>query len=156
MFDVDGVRKCFRCGESKALDEFTLNKTCTSGRTSICKSCTNTYHREWADNPERKIEASYRNRKTHLLRWFHLTEEQFDALLAAQDGVCACCGTDQWGSPSGVPAVDHDHSCCPGKRSCGKCVRGLLCMSCNTLAGAFEHPKKDMILDYLERTHGTY
>lgn len=32
-------------------------------------------------------------------------------------------------------AIDHDHKCCPGHRSCGSCVRGIVCRSCNLLYG---------------------
>ena len=52
------------------------------------------------------------------------------------------CGTPEPGG-HGTWNVDHDHACCPeGGRSCGKCIRGLLCMECNKYLGFYEN--KDM------------
>jgi hypothetical protein len=41
---------------------------------------------------------------------------------------------------SKVPAVvfDHDHSCCDGNYSCGKCLRGTLCHAHNIALGHYE------------------
>ena len=50
---------------------------------------------------------------------------------------CPICGKMvDVSNPKGF-AVDHDHACCSGKVTCGKCVRGLLCSGCNTGLGAF-------------------
>ncbi len=50
-----------------------------------------------------------------------------------QNGCCAICGkpeTKPWRM-----SLDHDHSCCPGKTSCGQCVRGLVCDAHNRMLG---------------------
>jgi hypothetical protein len=48
---------------------------------------------------------------------------------------------------------DHDHSCCPNQKACGKCVRGLLCRHCNSLLG-FAKDDIEILkaaISYLER-----
>ena len=65
---------------------------------------------------------------------YRLTSERYDQMLAAQDNRCGVCLRVFVANPQ----VDHDHSCCAGnKRSCGKCVRGLLCRECNIALGLF-------------------
>ena len=75
-------------------------------------------------------------RENHLIRNFNITQAQFDAMLAAQGGRCkvTTCRTDVPGG-KGAFHIDHDHNCCPGKKCCGKCIRGLLCSRCNNVLG---------------------
>lgn len=82
-------------------------------------------------------ETKRRWRQAYKLWRYGLTQEQFDVLLTAQENSCGMCHEPfAEGSPI---YVDHDHACCPGeKMSCGKCVRGLLCRSCNTGLGRIE------------------
>lgn len=79
-----------------------------------------------AENPDRA-------REYHMRR-FGITAAIYDKMLADQNGVCAICF-----DPPAVKRlhVDHDHSCCAGNKSCGRCIRGLLCFECNTGIGKF-------------------
>jgi len=66
-------------------------------------------------------------RNAYLKRKYGITEADYDALLAAQGGVCALCGK----KPGRVRlAVDHDHV--TGR------VRGLLHARCNQALGPLE------------------
>lgn len=78
------------------------------------------YMRQWrADHPGHDAVGS---RRRHLARMYNITPDQYEDLLAAQDGHCALCTTtpEQNG---GVLCVDHDHDT--------GIVRGLLCDICN-------------------------
>ena len=65
---------------------------------------------------------------------YGVTPDRFDQILAEQGGGCAICSSPQSELKHAL-VVDHDHSCCPGKRSCGRCVRGILCRACNVGIG---------------------
>jgi hypothetical protein len=76
-------------------------------------------------------------RLKHKLKRYGLTQALFDALLAAQGNACAMC-REPFAEDQPI-FIDHDHACCPDeKTSCGKCVRGLLCLGCNTALGHIE------------------
>jgi hypothetical protein len=55
-------------------------------------------------------------------------------MRAAQQGLCYLCG-DPLPDGRARVAVDHDHRCCPRKKSCEYCRRGLACNRCNLLIG---------------------
>ena len=86
--------------------------------------------RDW----ERRNKRSRKN--TKLKYRYNLPWMQFFRLFVRQDGNCAIC--DLPFTPNNTPRVDHDHKCCPGERSCGKCVRGLLCFTCNNGIGSLK------------------
>jgi hypothetical protein len=101
------------------------------------------YKQERETNPERIIERQKRwqlanietervkRRKRKLKVKYKLTQDEFEALLLAQGGVCAVCGTSEPGGPYNRWKVDHCHDT--------DTVRGLLCNFCNVGAGFFKH-----------------
>jgi len=67
------------------------------------------------------------NRKCRLITNYGLTIEQYNGMLAKQNGVCAICGSP----PNGKNlSIDHDHNT--------NIIRGLLCQNCNSMLG-FAH-----------------
>ncbi len=123
-----------------------------TGDRNKCLACWKVYQDKWRkDNPGywreydrnnaarrnerakgyRKAKGSSRIKADYLLWTYNLTPEKHEEILRSQCGVCVC------GKPfddrDHKPCVDHDHSCCPGDRSCGKCVRGILGRSCNLI-----------------------
>jgi Recombination endonuclease VII len=104
---VDGKLRCGHCGEWKFPDDFYAANT-LRGRQADCREC----QRE--------------------LRWrarYNLSGASYRRIWAEQGGACAICREPE--AAHRKLDVDHDHGCCPGSLSCGRCVRGLLCKSCN-------------------------
>ena len=84
-------------------------------------------------SPESRKKSARKSR----LASYGLTLEHFDLLLKAQDYACGMCH-EPFAEGQSIH-VDHDHACCKGNcRSCGKCVRGLLCHVCNVALGHIE------------------
>lgn len=80
------------------------------------------------------------------LHTHRLSEAAYQQVLASQHGVCGICGEGNKRSGTGaIPLfIDHDHLCCPPRRrTCGRCVRGLLCSGCNGWLGEMELLMRD-------------
>ncbi len=150
---------CTGCRLEKAKTEFRSDLRNRDGLRSRCKDCDRTYARDWqsrtkqnerwiAENPERYA----LKRREHLLRRYGMTVEDYETLLAKQDGRCAICRTDSPRTRGNahehhgqIFAVDHCHVT--------GAVRGLLCITCNTGIGGLRDDPAIVraALAYLER-----
>ncbi|SCD41175.1 endonuclease domain-containing protein [Streptomyces sp. DfronAA-171] len=106
---AEGLWECCLCNHRAPIKEFAMNAS--GSPISYCRPCVAMQGR---------------------LRRFQLSETSYAELLKTQGGRSAICRTEQledftW-------HIDHDHTCCPvdSVTMCGKCIRGLLCHSCNT------------------------
>ena len=121
---VDGMIHCRWCKKYLAESEFGKGKT-------YCKSCSSNIGH------------------TSNLKRFGLTPEQYIDIANAQNNLCKICGSEE--KAGRRLSVDHDHSCCHGQNSCGKCIRGLLCTRCNKTLGMTKDNKEllSKMIDYL-------
>lgn len=120
------TRVCSKCHERKPLSEFGLRDNRRWFR-SQCKPCERRKSLEWSRaNPER---AAANNRKACWRARYGITEAEYCAMLAAQDGKCLICGATKPDDTRKYMYVDHNHR--TGK------IRGLLCGKCNTGIGVF-------------------
>lgn len=116
------------------------------------------------DNSKRYGNEEYEYiREYHLNKKYKLTSAKYVEM--AKDG-CEICG--KHALPYKKLHVDHDHKCCPvtydeeGRsgwfKTCGLCVRGIVCDKCNQAIGRYErgimrddYPNKDKIILYVAK-----
>jgi hypothetical protein len=140
-------KDCSLAGVPQRLSEFVRNRF-------ECNTCTAAYMRRYRDANRARINDRVRisqraaraaNREKHRLlstmkrfRRQGATEAWYDEQLRKQQFGCAICGSTASRNHGPRFAIDHNHKCCPKKRACDKCRRGLLCGPCNTRLGVLE------------------
>jgi hypothetical protein len=120
---------CQRCGEPIPESRFRNSKYCSER----CK--------------RNEMSARWRVRAPHYNRQYNygISPEQYEAMMAAQDGRCAICGTSEWMGKDSRPHTDHDHAT--------GVFRGILCGNCNLGVGMFgdDPARLRAAADYLEK-----
>lgn len=129
------MKECSKCRIKKPFSSFSTRKNRPSGLVSECKACASSRSRESELKKKMQDPVAFERTKAdrYLRHTYNITIDQYEKMFMEQEGLCAICGQEQ---QLGIRlCVDHDHSCCPGERSCGKCIRKLLCNRCNTTLG---------------------
>ena len=172
------MKICKKCGLEKDFSEFHKSKNGAMGFASRCKDCLKTDYLKKIESsknlnvelPElvtclkckiqKNIDLFYkynyvpngyvktcidcmsisRTSSNH-----NISEEQYLSMI--KDG-CEVCGSFE------RLCVDHDHSCCQDtSKSCGKCIRGILCNKCNTAEGMLNSDRllARRMVEYIEK-----
>lgn len=122
------MKTCSKCKEERELLRFSRSSKAVDGYQPWCKDCAKAAKTTWLKTSQDKV------RWNNLWSTYRLRREDYERLLADQGNRCAVCSEPF----TATPHIDHDHQCCSGERSCGKCVRGLTCQSCNHMVGWYE------------------
>lgn len=134
------MKVCGSCRERKDASAFYAHDP------HRCKVCRNKQHKAWRQTPGGRATK----RAGVLRREFGITPQQYEAMHAAQNGLCAVCQKPETKVTTGTCrlAVDHDHE--TGK------VRGLLCANCNVGIGCFfdDPALLEAAAAYLGAAHG--
>lgn len=133
--DEEGRKQCSECEQWKPESAFGPMGKSGDGLRAYCRECA---------------------RSVTMRQKYGISLIEFDMHFAAQGYACAICestdpkGRDWW-------CVDHDHACCPTATTCGKCIRGIVCDSCNVGLARFDDSVEQLrsAAEYLERFAGS-
>lgn len=139
---------CVKCNQEKSLEMFAKGKNYKDGRRGTCKRCHTDYVLSYYDsNPDKKAAKNKMN-SLYLGNWKRhgISKEQYIDMINQHKGKCHSC------KDRDAVSIDHNHSCCAGSTSCGKCIRGVLCNQCNTALGLLQDNKEKIkgLLKYLK------
>lgn len=150
------MKKCSKCEQFKSWEEFSKDRTSSSGYKSRCKVCRSIDKKEVLtkfrlNNPiktRKKFNNKSEAKRHNNYKQYGLSLEDYNNLLILQNSVCAICKkpetmTKKNGTIQNL-AVDHCHK--TGK------VRGLLCSKCNTGIGYFAEDRQIFLnaIEYLD------
>lgn len=113
LLNNENERYCSKCKNIFQIDEFF--KSHHKGR---CVSC-----QAWV------------KRDVYLKQNYGINTKKYEEMLKKSNNGCYICGKTKKENNNKYLSIDHDHSCCPEKKSCGSCIRGILCDICNRAVG---------------------
>lgn len=158
------IRLCRKCGAERPINEFYPDRKRGKYVTAYrrCAKClaaySNKYYHSHLEQSRKNAKNCYIRNKARwkidgLARFYKLTPADYQAIMDSQGNKCAACGEGFGENRSLMPHVDHDHKCCKGAVSCGKCIRGIIHARCNLALGASGDSvlRLRLLADYLDK-----
>ncbi len=144
---ANGVRQKYCSKPCQVRNGYENAKAARIGTCTICGETftyTTRYQRERCYVCRKPAGERQSPREKHLWAAYRIRLDRYNQMVL---NGCEVCGTHE------NLYVDHDHTCCPGSRTCGECVRGILCRPCNMAEGQLnsDPERATALAEYLRR-----